>query len=452
MLRLALIPCCFFVGFLNAEGISLEENPTSESLAARAEVVINGKIRTHAGGGATDERPLNATARFEFIERNLDPESRTADGRRLLRKYTRADAKTNVDDFETSSALPAALSRIVVEGRSDGPIRYSLDGLMTREAVDLLDMPGDPIVLSSLLPSGEVEIDETYEISKRAAQMLCSLDVVTEASLTGRIRSANNVAAYVLIEGTVSGARLGAPTTLNVTGTLTFDHKMQFVSAAKINYIEKAEIGTISPGVDATTSVQITRSPTAAVIAADNVPDAAPQSALKLYYDAPSWGVRMLHDRDWHVFYSALSGNKPVVILRLLDNGRLLSQMNLAKIPGSTPGKAVSIEKFKADIQLSLGTRFAQFIDESQDTRGDGVTLYRVVAEGQFDYKQGEETKTRQMQWTYYLVVHPDGRQLSAIFAHEPDAAELLADRDRDLVDKLQFFAPQVANQGTQAR
>lgn len=439
-------------GTAYGQSLSLKESAAVPALAARADVLIKGKIRTHAGGGQTDERPLEATARFEFVEQNLDTDSISAESRRLVREYSAATATTNVDGFETRSVLPAALRRVVVEGRAEGPVRYSLDGLMTREAVDLLDMPGDPVVLAAMLPTTDVELDESYEVAKWASQMLCSLDIVTETDLKGRVRSANDAAAYILIDGTVSGARLGAPTTLKVTGTLTFDRKQNFVSLAKIRYVETAEIGTISPGVEATTDVEISRTPTSATVATNGVPETAPASALKLYFDAPSWGVRMLHDRDWHVFYSALDGAKPVVILRLLDNGRLLSQMNLAKVPSVKQGQKPSLDDFEGDIQRSLGSRFGEIIDRSQSDRGDGVMLNRVVAEGQFDYKQGAETKTRAMQWTYYLIVHPDGRQLSAIFAHEPDAAKLLADRDKDLVKKLQFFAPQIARQSATSR
>lgn len=446
------VVCTFALGQAGAEPITLVESIAGKSVSATAEVTISGKIRTHAGGGATDERPLEATARFEFVEQDLDDSVSGTASRRSVRQYQVAEAKTSVDGFETRSALPAALRRVVVEGRADGPIRYSLDGLMTREAVDLLDMPGDPIVLASLLPSSAVEIDESYDIPKWAAQMLCSLDVITETKLVGKVRSANATTAYVLIEGSVSGARLGAPTTLNVTGTIAFDRQQSFVTSARINYVEKAEIGTISPGVDATTKVEVTRSSSTTTVATTNVPDSTPDSALKLYFDAPSWGVRMLHDRDWHVFYSALGGKKPVVILRLLENGRMLSQMNLARIPSTAPGKHASLEAFERDIQASLGSRFGGITDRSQGDRGDGVIVYRVEAAGQYDYKQGEETKSREMRWTYYLIAHPDGRQLSAIFAHEPDAAQLLADRDQELVGKLQFFAPQVAREATTTR
>lgn len=441
----AFIAGATFLTSAQAEPISLSESLGDRVLDTVADVAINGNIRTHAAAGETAERPIVATARFEFFERDQNGLESSIGTRRSVRRYTKAVANTNVDNFATSSSLPAALQNIVVEGRTDGPVRFSLDGLMTREAVDLLDMPGDPIVLASLLPTRGLEINETYDVERWAAQMLCSLDVVTESSLTGQLRSANAEAAYLLIEGEVEGARLGAPTKLKVTGTLTFDRRANYVSHAKVTYSEDAEIGTISPGLKAKTEVTVKRRPSTTEIAVDKVPVAVPESALKLYYDAPSWGLRMLHDRDWHVFYASMSGAKPVVILRLLDNGRLLSQMNLAKIPSAAPGEHASLEQFEQDIRRSLGDRFSSIVDRTQADRGDGVKVFRVVATGQFDYQQGDETKTRPMQWTYYLIAHPDGRQLSAIFAHEPEAAELMTGRDDELISRLQFFAPQVA-------
>lgn len=445
MLRYLSFAVLFSAATAVADPVLLSESLGERVLSTSADVEISGQIRTHGAAGKVDERPISAAARFRFVERAIEGLGQGPTARRSVRTYSQAAATTNVDGFESTSTLPSALKRIVVEGGSEGTVRFSLDGLLTREAVDLLDMPGDPIALAAVLPPRGVEIDESYDLPNWAAQMLCSLDVVVESKLTARVRSATDQVAYIAVEGSVEGARLGAPTKIDVAGALTFDRTSNYVSMAKISYREKAEIGTISPGVAATTTVTVKRSPSSETVDVAKVPVTAPASALDLYYDAPTWGLRMLHDRDWHLFYAATDASKPVIILRLLENGRLLSQMNLAKIPSARPGEHASLQEFESDIRRSLGSRFGAFIDRTQETRDDGVKLFRVVATGKFDYKQGDETLSRDMQWTYYLIAHPDGRQLSAIFAHEPDLAESLAGRDQELINKLQFFAPQVA-------
>lgn len=437
--------CWLDVGLAAAGEIVLEESLGQKTYSVTADVTIDGEIRTHGDGGTTDSRPLQATASFAFAERSAEPADDESRLGRVLRIYRTAKARTDVDGFQTTTSLDPALKRVVVAGRDGMPVRFSLDGLMTRESLDLLDMPGDPMALSALLPTRGVELDEAYDIPEWAAQTLCSLEVLTEADLVGRVRSATEGAAHLSVSGTVEGARLGAPTKLEITGSLTFDRAAGVITRATLAYVERAEIGTISPGVQATTKVDLVRRESNESVSLAGIPKAIPASAMKLYLDAPSWGVRMLHDRDWHVFYSSPDGAPAVVILRLLENGRLLSQVNLAKLATAAPGEHATPAQFRGDIVRSLGNRFGAIVDETSMTRPDEVSVTRVVVTGSFDYKQADETKTRPMQWVYYLLVHPDGRQFSAVFAQEPDLAEQLAGRDEELIGQLKFFSPRIA-------
>ena len=425
-------------------GQPLRETPDPRAVYdVRADVTIEGTVRTHAGQGQETTMPLKASALFRFDEKPLDAAADPA-VRRALRVYRDAKAQTLVGEHRVTTTLPEALRRVVVAGRTDGPVRFSLDGLMTREAVDLLDMPGDPLAVTAAMPDGSVEVGGSFRVPEWAAQMLCGMDVLTKSTLAGRLTSPG----VVTLSGSIEGARLGAAVTTNVSGNVRVDPSGR-MTGADLRYEESAAIGTISPGVDAVTTVRLTRTPSRATVDDSGVPPTVPPAALKLYLDAPSWGVRLLHDRDWHVFYASPDGEPAVLILRLLENGKLLSQVNVAKLRPAAAGRGASVEEFEADIKQSLGTRFGTIVDKAQRRRDDGVVVTRVVAAGQFHYTEGtgeaKQMKSRPMQWTYYLAVHPDGRQLSCVFAHEPDARDRLAGRDESLVDAIEFFAPRVA-------
>ena len=427
-------------------GVPLQERPDANAVfAVRADVTIEGTVRTHAGQGQEQSMPLKAQAVFQFDEKHLDEAAVDPAARRMLRVYSAASASTSVGDFQTTTALPSALRRVVIAGRAEGPVKFSLDGLMTREAVDLLDMPGDPLSLAAAMPA---EADASFAVPEHAAQMLCGMDVLTKSTLAGRVQQSAG-GTQVTLSGNVEGARLGAPVKTGVSGTVSVDPAGR-IMAANLTYDEKAEIGTITPGLDSRTTVRLTRRPVDKTLDATGVPTAVPPTALKLYLDAPSWGIRVLHERDWHVFYANTEGNPAVVILRLLDDGKLLSQVNLAKLKPAAAGQSATPEQFEADIRRSLGTRFGAIVERSQETREDDVKLTRVVASGEFHYEEtvsGETLrKSRPMEWTYYLIAHPDGRQLSAVFAHEPSERTALTGRDLELISALEFFPPQVAS------
>ena len=46
------------------------------------------------------------------------------------------------------------------------------------------------------------------------------------------------------------------------------------------------------------------------------------------------------------------------------------------------------------------------------------------------------------MQWHYYLVANPQGRQLAFVFTVDPKQSETFESRDLSIVSGLEFLAP----------
>ena len=439
-----------------AAGVRLVERP-GQTTATRAAVEIDGTVRTHGSGGKTDEHKLVAKARFGFLETRLDKD--TAAGKltdpsqlKAVRNYLEADLQTDVSGHESTVALPDDARRIVVVGRSEGPIKFSPTALLMRESVDLLDMPGDPFALVALLPDPEKEYEagDTWTPPEWVGQMLCSIDAIAKVDLTCTLKSIDGGRAVIEVKGRVEGARLGAYSKINLAGVLALDLAQELIVSASFNYSESAEIGTITPGVLSTTSVRLARQPASQPVDSSDVPLTVPPEALSLYFDAGPWGVRMQHGRDWHIYFAQLETDPKVVILRRLDGGNLQCQCNLASIPPAAPGQHTPVEQFEADIRRTLGARFGEITSREQYPGTSGVKIFRTDVAGQFA-PPADGSQPKPINWTYYLIAAPDGRQLSAIFAHEPGASLKLGDEDLEIVRSLEFFPVGMAKSGTAA-
>ena len=438
-----------------AAGVRLVERP-GQSTAIRAAVTIDGTVRTRGGSDRIEERPLKATARFGFLETRLDSTDTaiTDPGQiRVVRNYLEADADIVIDGQASKTSLPEDARRIAVVGRPEGPLKFSPTALLMRESVDLLDMPGDPLALVALLPdpNDEIEVDDTWTPADWAGQMLCSIDAIAKTELSCKLKSADQSQAVIEVTGRVEGARLGAYSKINLAGVMALDLEKQLIVSASFNYSESAEIGTITPGVLSTTSVRLARQPARQPVPATDVPADVPDEALQLYFDAGPWNVRLQHSRDWHIYFAQLDADPKVVILRKLDGGNLQCQCNIALIPPATPGEHTPLAQFEADIRRTLGPRFTQITARDQYAGAGGVRIFRTDVAGQAA-APADGTAPKPINWTYYLIAAPDGRQLSAIFAHEPGEDQNLGGEDIDIVRTIEFFGNLAADRRSTQR
>ena len=91
-------------------------------------------------------------------------------------------------------------------------------------------------------------------------------------------------------------------------------------------------------------------------------------------------------------------------------------------------------EQFQADIQRALGKSFQKIIQTQRiDTKSEQY-LFRVTAVG--------ESPQGPLQWNYYLLANPDGRQVVFAFTLEPKVAEAFQTRDLSILGSVEFTAP----------
>lgn len=425
--------------------VTLQEPAVSDrAIQTTVDVTTQGSVFTAGVKDKSQKHAIDARARFQFRERRLPSGGRDAAALRAVREFDVAELKTSISGEQTSQSLPGHHRQIVVTGSEAGVWVYSPTGRLSREAMDLLELPGEPLALLALLPSEVVDIGNKWSPNPWAVQMLATVEAVQKSDMTCELKSISGPTATISLTGHVLGQRYGANTDVKINGTFSFDTQVQLISSAQLTYTIKANIGTVSPGIDAVVESKVTRQPTTKQGGLTNsllesIPISPPRGVELLTFDAALWNVQLLHDRRWHLFQAVLEGGNPVVIFRLVENGSLVCQCNVTQIPQAPAGQHASLDQFEDDIQKSLGQRLKKIRPREKIAAEDGQVIYRVIADGQTTLAGEKGAVEIPMQWNYYLLASPSGRQLSFVFAIEPDLVDQLQERDVEIVKSVRF-------------
>lgn len=398
---------------------------------------VQGKVQTLGAENKKVDLPLTGTAALSYRERRLLGIGNQAESLRSVRDFENAQVDIEVAEEKTQVVLPEALKLIVAQGKSSGLESYSLGGLLSAQEVELLSPPTDSLGLLALLPTAAVEVGEEWSPPKWAGQFLARLEATTKNDLKCKLVNVEKNVAKITFKATVHGAVQGAPSELEISGTIDYDLGVKHITAADVQQTEKRTVGAVSVGLDISARMRLLRKVAQIggrviapdVLAAAN--QAPPSTAMLLRFEAPG-NLSMLHARQWHLFKQT----EQTSILRLLDDGLFIAQVNMSPIPSAKAGEHTTPEVFLADIRQSLGDRLKVIRKSEVVPSKDQRYLYRVIAEGAV----GE----RQLTWIYYLIADPSGKQASMLISLDRELVEKLGPRDEELALSLRFGPPPV--------
>ena len=436
------------VSVFAADKIELTEPESDPRVRlVRSHVQVSGQLQTAAGGGKKIPLKLSADAQYRFFERRLSGAGRDAETLRSARLYrfanneaevTPADAPSGATPKKSTLRLPETKHLIVAHGRREGTMLYSPTATLTYDQLDLINTPGDSLSLLSLLPREEIAAGDSWKPETWAVQMLCGIEAMTKGEITCKLEEADANNARVSFTGSAEGATLGAPTTVQLTGEFTFDRLAKLMTRARLKQSETRAIGAAKPGLEVTANVAFERS-----LADDNsesklLSDSAVASlpvepaAEMQFLRFESWGIRFYHDRNWHQFHQT----NDVAVLRLIEQGSLLAQVNVSPIAAAAAGSHTSSDQFQSDIRQTLGKKLKS-ITQAEPIKprnaNDRRFLFRVIVDGEADGVP--------MTWFYHLCAAPNGQQVSFVFAVETKNLEKFNNRDASLVRLLEFVS-----------
>ena len=313
----------------------------------------------------------------------------------------------------------------------DGKVSLtSLQGALTREELDLVRNQGDSALLPLLLPVEPVEIGDNWLVSRQLVTALLTLDQVDESTVQGTLGGVDESIAVVTLAGRVRGRVESVVTEITLRGRLHVNLRLQRVEHLELEIKEKRAIGRAEPGLDVTASLSMSCRPLqgAFQLPADLLARSADRptaSDALLEFESPHADYRLLHDPRWHV-----TSDRPLVLMRYIDQGKLLAQCNVARLPTQSQLPA-TLQQFQRDVQQSLGDSLDGLVEASEETTPSKMRVMRVVATG--------VSGQLPVEWIYYHIQDSQGRRVAMSFSVPTVSSEEFGQADRTLVATLIF-------------
>lgn len=353
---------------------------------------------------------------------------------RSVRNYRRCDAVIKIDKGGARPRLRDDRRLVSVAGSTGRTTMFSPTNPLSREELDLIEIPASSLLVEQLLPDRPVSPGDEWQHSNDLVAALLNLDAVSECDVRSRFKEVTAAAAQLELAGTVHGATEGVSTEIELKGRYKFDLKARRITWVALLIKEKRPIGHVAPGVDVAARLQMKITPNVTGEALSDhalaglILEPRPDSTL-LEYESAHGGFRFLHDRGWHVVNEA----RDSVVLRLVDRGELVAQCNVTALPPVEPGKRLTLAKFQEDIERSLGKTFGRFESAGESVNAAGHHLSRVITTG--------EVEKLPIQWNYYLVADGRGHQVVAAFTLESALVDRFGTSDASILATLRFLA-----------
>jgi hypothetical protein len=442
---MAVIVCCGMVLALSGAGgdesssaVVLTE-AAQEGAATRVVVALKaeGIFRPSTPPGVVKPDPpkplaLKVETRLDFGERlvRVDAAGRAV---RAVRKVVQAASAINGEIRPTGAVLRREVALLVADLRGGGVVVISPAGPLTRPELELVQGPGDPLTLASLLTNGPVGVGARWRLGDDAVRALTAYDVIAANTVEAVLETIDAGSAKVRLSGRVQGSVLGGEGTMTCDGSFTFDRKANRVSALTLNRVESRKAGAVEAGLDVKSTLTVTRTtiPVPAELA-DSVVAAVPTELSAKHQELllvpPGRAYTLRHDRDWHTYWD----DARRVVLKRLAGSSVVAQCNLAMGPNAGKGRHQDLEQFRADVRRALGQRFGAVVGEGE-IEGDPA--------GGFRYKVGIQGREGNLGviWYYYLVAGPEGDQLLATFTLADDRIKAFGDQDLQMIGSLRW-------------
>jgi hypothetical protein len=377
--------------------------------------------------------PIKATAELQYVERWMVA-SQAGMGGRAVRHYETAAGRIRLRETELTNDLRQERRLIVIDAEAAEPMQFSPLGPLTREELELIAVPASGVSLTALLPDRPMKTGNTWKLNDKVVARLFNLEAVSQQSVECKLDSVKDGLAICSLEGTVAGAVGGVSSDLEIKGKLNFDLKQRAVTWFTLAIQEHRAIGHAQPGFDVVTRLRMVAAPCAAAAEVSDLnlkglPTTAEGGQTLIELISEKAGFQLIYDRRWGVMVE----RHDATILRLVDRGDLIAQVNISPLPAFTKGEVLTLEGFQNDVKQALGKNFGEVVEAAQETGDEGIVVQRITVSGAV----GELP----IQWTYYHLFDEKGHRASLVFTIEGKLVERFAQIDREFVSGFHFLA-----------
>lgn len=376
--------------------------------------------------------PLKVLGDLVYAERGLgSPRAGTAGA---LRWYQQARGDIEVARKPRPVALREERRHFLIQAGERGAVYRCLEGPLTREERDLLELPAATHCLSLLLPTSPVAVGETWSLEDARLAQLLNLDAVTAQSLVCQLDSCDDAAAQMSLKGKVLGAIQGVVTELSLQGKYQFDRSIRQVAWLALGIQESREAGLAEPGVRVSARLRVGMRPSLQPSLGETLQAEIEQQASAselLEYRPASGRFSLAHSSPWYLF----DERPDLTVLRYIEGDRMVAQCNLRPMMPVPTGSGLTLDQFRDEIRVALGSSAQQVVDSREAMQPDGTRQLRVSVVGQ--------VADTPIHWIYYHLVAPTGHRMTCAFTLAGDQMDRFNAEDANLVGGLNLVPAQ---------
>ena len=387
---------------------------------------IAGRVMTPSPAGV-QKFDLTSKGQFQFQQQRVNAKEAGPGFVAGQRQFLSAGTETVVGEgHRTAVSLSPRRRQIRLYGSSNQLQSYCAESPLTRNELDLIQMPFDPLAVRAVLPVTKVAVGEKWNTDSWVMPMLTGIETAIDQTATCTLKSADEATAVVQFSGSIKGAVRGSAASVTYSGELTLDRSTGLIKSFKGQQKEKRTAGPVSPGLDITANISWQQAPDAAYRPAvvGNVVASPAESQLQF---ETTQGLILRHSREWHLFHQTGS----VTMLRQLRNGELISQCNITTHITVPPKQHTPDREFLNDVTAAIQKRRGEVIDEKTIRDDDQWRIRRIRTSGKTD----EDV----ILWDHYLCSAASGKQFTILFSHSQSDNDQFASEADDLLATLQL-------------
>jgi hypothetical protein len=387
-------------------------------------------------GGKEQRTRMSGVANLAYDELTLKA---NGDHVRAVRHYEKAHSTAKFKDGSHNPSLGEGRRLVgAVVDRSSVSL-FSLREPMTRDELEVIDIIGNSLVLDRLLPVGPVTIGDAWKPADGVAAALLGLDSLTRNDLQCTLKEVTDTVARVELSGAVEGPVNDTKARIAMKGKYRFDLRSKRIDWFAMLTKEDRGTSRVAVGFDIAVRFQMTIVPRSASpeLASEKLAGLKVEptpARTQLRYESPRDHWQITYDRQWYLN----SNDKENAVLKLVRQGAVIGQVNIASLPQREPDRLVSLEEYQEDVRKALGDNFGQFVNAKQWIDEAKHRVLRVTVNGTASGKSGDVP----ICWIYYHVADEQGRQAAFTFTVEQEALERFSEADQPIIASLHFAGP----------
>lgn len=400
------------------------EHKVGDGWHVSLDMKLTGKIKLRDGEKVV-ALDLQAGAKHDFEERVLA----ISEGKptSVGRFYNTAKADITLQGKAISKTLRSD-RRFQSAILSEGPtVTYSPVGPLTDEELEITGEHLDVLAMHGILPNKEVTVGDKWDVPLNVVQALAGVDAIIKAKIECKFEKIERGYAVLTLSGDLEAINKGATLKATMAAGLVYSVEAKHYTGCTWRYRENKEQGPLSPACEIESEISVTWKHDLALVEvtdgkAATIAATPPPALLMLEFRDAANRYSFNYDRAWGV----VTKTEKQTVLRLLERGELIAQMNLTPMPAAKPGEHLSLDEIEKLVYEAPGYKVDKVVEKAAVDAAPGFWIGKVSTNGQ--------ASDLPMQQIAYAVAGPRGDQVLLSFTVETEQAVKLAGRDLSIV------------------